>query len=141
MRLSTFIHDTLYEIALGVTIGRARALDMVAVMPGHIDGTDVAEKTYVDFDIAVVVDEDLSGTSTKDGNVGAEIQVVSMIKIKAGAGVKNESVSHKSQEQTHRITFKIPIHMNAHFKDNPKAIAEASKILKTHGFFSENESS
>ena len=133
MRLSTFIHDTLYEIALGVTLGRARALEMVAVMPGHINGEDVAEKTYIDFDIAVVVDENATLTNTKDGNGGAEIQVASVVKLKAGAEAKVESVDQKSHAQTHRITFKIPIYVNANFKENPLAISAAAEILQVHG--------
>lgn len=116
MRLSTFIHDTLYEIALGVTLGRARALNMVAVMPGHVDGADVAEKTYIDFDIAVVVDENATQTNAKDGDAGTEIQVLSILKLKAGAEVKAETVDHRSQAQTHRITFKIPIYANANYQ-------------------------
>jgi hypothetical protein len=66
MRLSAFIHDTLYEIALGVQLARTRARDLVAITPSTIDGEAVAEKTYVDFDVAVVVGE--SETTTKSGD-------------------------------------------------------------------------
>ena len=133
MRLSTFIQDTLYEIALGVAIGRARSVEMVAVSPGEIDGLDVSEKTYIDFDVAVVVEERSETTKTKEGSGGAEIQVVSLVKLKAGAKLNSETANHSSKEQTHRITFKIPVYMNAHFRNNLKALTEAKKILDVHG--------
>ena len=38
MRLRDFIHDTLYEIALGVQLAQARSKDLVAIAPSTIDG-------------------------------------------------------------------------------------------------------
>ena len=133
MRLSAFIHDTLYEIALGVSLGRARSRDLVAVSPGLIDGEDVSEKTYVDFDVAVVVGENDTTTKSGDGKAAAEIQVASIVKANIGAGGSLEAISKTSTEQTHRITFKIPIYMNAHFRNNPLASDEAKGILAAHG--------
>lgn len=133
MRLSAFIHDTLYEIALGVQLARARARDLVAITPSTIDGEAVAEKTYVDFDVAVVVGESETATKSGDSKAGAEIQVASVIKANIGAGGKIESGSTASTEQTHRVAFKVPIYMNAHFRDNPLAAADAKEMLAAHG--------
>lgn len=133
MRLSAFIHDTLYEIALGVQLARARSRDLVAITPSTIDGESVSEKTYVDFDVAVVIGETDTTTKTGDGKVGAEIQVASILKASVGAGGKIEANAKTSTEQTHRITFKVPIYMNAHFRNNPLAAADARELLTAHG--------
>ena len=73
------------------------------------------EKTYVDFEVAVVVAESETTTKGGDGKAGAEIQVASIIKANIGGGGKIESGSTASTEQTHRVVFKVPIFMNAHF--------------------------
>lgn len=128
MRLSVFIHDTLYEIALGVQIARARAGDLVAITPSTIDGESVAEKAYVDSDVAVVVNESETATKSGGGKAGAEIQVAAVIKANK---VKSESTA--SSGQTHRVSFKAPIYMNAHFRRNPLAAAEAKELLTASG--------
>ena len=93
----------------------------------------MSEKTYVDFDVAVVVGE--SGTTTKvgDGEAGAEDQVASIIKATIDGGGKIESDSTASTEQTPRAAFKAPIYMNAHFRNNPLAAADAKELLGAHG--------
>lgn len=133
MRLSAFIHDTLYEIALGVQLARARSLDLVAIAPRTIDGEAVSEKTDVDFDVAIVVGESETASKGADGKAGAEIQVASIVKVGIGGGGKLESRSTASAEQTHRVGFKVPIYLNAHFRDNPLAAAEAESLLSAHG--------
>lgn len=133
MRLSAFIHDTLYEIALGVQLARARSRDLVAISPAGISGEAVSEKTYVDFDVAVVVGEEDTTTKGGDGKAGAEIHVAAIIKANIGASGKIETGSTTSTEQTHRVAFKVPIYMNAHFRDNPLAVAEARQLLAAHG--------
>jgi len=133
MRLSQFVQDTLYEIALGVHLARARALDIAAISPNTVSGDDVAEKTYVDFDVAVVVNEGDTKVKGADGRVGGEIQVASVFKANVGGGGKTESTATASTQQTHRVTFKVPVFMNAHFRDNPEAQAEAKRVLGAHG--------
>ena len=133
MRLSAFIHDTLHEIALGVSLARARSLELVAVAPRTIDEQDVAEKTYVDFDVAVVVGEGRTSTKGGDAKVGADIQVASVVKVNLGGGGKVEHGAKSSTESTHRIAFKVPVDMNAHFRNNFGAITAARALLATHG--------
>jgi hypothetical protein len=133
MRLSDFIHDTLYEISLGVQLARARARELVAIAPKTIDGEKVSEKTYVDFDVAVVVNETDSKTRSGGGNAGTEIQVASIIKANFGGTGKFEVGANASTEQTHRVSFKIPIFVNAHFRDNQEALIEAKNLLAAHG--------
>jgi hypothetical protein len=93
----------------------------------------VAEKTYVDFDVAVVVGESDMTSKGGDGRVGGEIKVASIVKANIGAGGKAEASSTASTQQTHRVTFKVPVFLNAHFRDNPLAMTEAKQLLVAHG--------
>lgn len=110
-----------------------RARDLVAITPSSIDGEAVSEKTYVDFDVAVVVGESETTTKSGDGKAGVEIQVASIVKANIGGGGKIEAGSTASTEQTHRVAFKIPIFMNAHFRNNPLTAAAAKELLSAHG--------
>jgi hypothetical protein len=133
MRLRDFIHDTLYEIALGVQLAQARSKDLVAIAPSTIDGQSVSERTYVDFDVAVVVN---AGEKTKKGGkgkLGAEIEVASIIKASAGGGGEVTKKSDTSTEQTHRVAVKVPVYMTAHFRDSPATSAYAKGLLEAHG--------
>jgi hypothetical protein len=118
---------------LGVQLARARARDLVAITPSTIDGESVSEKTYVDFDVAVVVGESETTMKGGEGKTGGEIQVASIIKANIGGGGKIESGSTASTEQTHRVAFKVPIFMNAHFRNNPLASADSKELLSAHG--------
>ena len=133
MQLSAFIHDTLYEIALGVQLARARSRELVAITPATIDGESVSERTYVDFDVAVVVNQSDTTTKGGGGKAGAEIQVASVIRASIGANGKIEAGASTSMEQTHRVAFKVPVYMNAHFRNNPLAAADAEQLLAAHG--------
>src|SRR3546814_18929110 len=102
MRLSEFIHDMLYEIALGVEIARARSHEIAAIAPESISGERVSERTYIDFDVAVVVGE--SDTPAKDGvgRIGAERQLATILKASAGMGGKAEETAPATQKQEGR---------------------------------------
>lgn len=119
MRLSQFIQDTLYEIVLGVHLGRARSLDIAAISPNTISGDDVAEKSYIEFDVAVVVNEGDTKVAGADGRAHGEIQVAAVFKASLGGGGKTESTAMASIQQTHRVTFKVPVFLNAHFVKTP----------------------
>src|SRR3546814_3501354 len=96
MRLSEFIHDMLYEIALGVEIARARSHEIAAIAPESISGERVSERTYIDFDVAVVVGESDTTAKAGDGRIGADIQVATIVK--ASAGMRSEE--HTSELQS-----------------------------------------
>lgn len=63
MQLSSFIQEALYEIALGIHAAKVKAEDLVAISPGAMDGESVIEKSYIDFDVSVVVDIPGQGAS------------------------------------------------------------------------------
>lgn len=133
MRLSDFIQDTLYEIALGVELGRARAKDFIAINPSRLDGELLAEKSYIDFDVSVVVSEESGSQSSGSGKIGGEIKVVAMFSASAEAGGDKQVASTRSKEQTHRVAFKVPVHMNANYANNPAAAEDAARLLAQHG--------
>jgi len=127
MRLSDFIQDTLYEIALGVEIARARAVDLIPISPSTLDGEQIEEKSYVDFDVSIVVNETTDTATGSTGKIGGEIKVASIAKISAEVGGNTENNKSNSSEHTHRVAFKVPVYMHANFKNNPAA-AEAAAI-------------
>ena len=129
MRLSNFIEDTLYEIALGAELGRARAKDFVAINPSSIDGQPIAEKNYVEFDVSLVVEEGSRSQTQENAKVGGEIQVVSLFKAGGSGGISTESAQNHSSQQTHRVAFKVPIHMHANYRANPHMAISASELL------------
>src|SRR3546814_19948864 len=113
MRLSEFIHDMLYEIALGVEIARARSHEIAAIAPESISGERVSERTYIDFDVAVVVGESDTTAKAGDGRIGADIQVATIVKASAGMGGKEEATSTASQQQTPRLQLKVTGYLTA----------------------------
>lgn len=132
MRLSNFIQDTLYEIALGVQLAQAKAKDLVAINPSRIDGKELVECSYVEFDVSVVVGEATQGSASGSGKLGGEINVASIVKVGVELGGSKASEKTQSNEQTHRVAFKVPVYMNAHYGNNPAAAEHAALLLKTH---------
>jgi hypothetical protein len=132
MRLSDFIQDTLYEIALGVELGRARAKDLIAINPSALDGEPIGERSYIDFDVSVVVGEKDASQTFGTGKIGGEIKVVSVFSASAEAGGGKQVSSTRSKEQTHRVAFKVPVHMNANYANNPAAAENAERLLAQH---------
>lgn len=132
MRLSNFIEDTLYEIALGVELARARAKDLIAINPSRLNGELITERSYVDFDVSVVVNEESGSTTSGSGKAGGEIRVASIFSASAEAGGGKQSSSRQAKEETHRVSFKVPVHMNANYADNPAATEAAEILLAQH---------
>ena len=132
MRLSDFIQDTLYEIALGVQLAQARSKDLVAINPSRLDGELLTEKSFLDFDVSIVVNDVRSGKKEGSGKLSGEIKVASIAKVSAEIGGKATQGSENTTAQTHRAAFKVPVYMNANFKDNPAAAEHAQLILATN---------
>jgi hypothetical protein len=92
MELKDFIRETLVGIANGIEEARIETGDIWAINPASIDGEKVAERSYVEFDIAVTAGETLGSRKEGKAGVKAEISVL-------GASV-----------------FKVPVHMNVQFR-------------------------
>ena len=129
MRLSQFIEDTLFEIARGVQRGQARAKDLIAISPSRLDGELVHEKSFIDFDVSVVVNDTATGGKGGIAKVGGEISVASIGKFSAELGGAVDKKQEQSTAQTHRVSFKVPVYMNAHYRDNPATAVFAAEIL------------
>lgn len=129
MKLSDFIQETLYEIALGVNLARLKAKDLVAITPSTLNGAAIDEKSYVDFDVSVVVSESDTSKRGADGRLGGEIQVAAIGKISVGAGANAAQTTGSSSEQTHRVSFKVPLYLNASYLGNPATAREAEEFL------------
>lgn len=130
MRLSKFIEDTMYEIAVGIQRAQLRAKDIVAINPGNLDGESLREKSFVDFDVSVIVNDSTTNSKDGNGNVGAEINVASFMKVKAEVGGKLDTSQENSIAHNHRVAFKVPVYFNADFKNNPSTAAFAAEVLK-----------
>jgi hypothetical protein len=127
MRLADFIREALGEIALGVHGAKSDVRDLVAIVPGTLNGDMLIEKSYVDFDNAVTATNDTSGKNASSGKAGAGISVVG-IKLGADGSVSEESFEKTSKSLTSRIAFKVPLYLNAHFRGDSGAADEAKYV-------------
>lgn len=124
MKLRDFIKDTMTEIAHGIQAAKIETADLWAINPGMLHGERLTEKSYVEFDVAVTVNE--ATTSEKDGKgaVKAEIEVFGSRvggELSGGlSGTKETSTVNAS-----RVAFKVPVYMNAHFRGDPNIVEEA----------------
>lgn len=128
MKLSEFIQDTLYEIALGIHVGQLKAGEYVAIKPSLLNGEPVGEKSYIDFDLSLVVTEVEQRDHGAKAGVSGEIKVASVARVGAEFGGKRESSSTAKAEQTHRVSFKVPVYFAASFKENAAFRAEAEAL-------------
>jgi len=134
MRLSEFIESTLFEIALGVERGRLKSRDLIAINPSRLDGEPITEKSFIDFDVSVLVSETDENSHGADAKASVEIKVASIAKIGGSVGAKMDGTSTARTEQTHRVSFKVPVYMNANYRNNPAVHAEAARFV---GMFEE----
>lgn len=114
MKLSALIEETLSEIALGVKAAKEKSRGVMAITPGTLDDRFVAEITYIEFDVSVVVSESSDSSSSAEKGAGGELRVLS---IGASAKIvgKTEDKAGSSSQLTHRIAFKVPVCMAAEF--------------------------
>jgi hypothetical protein len=135
MKLSNFIQETIFEIALGIHSAKVRAKDLVAVSPGMMDGKDVIEKSYIDFDVSVVVKEASQSKKGGKGSFSGSIKVAEFASVGVSAGGEAEKGASSESEQVHRITFKVPVYFNAHHRADGTMAGEADligRIVREH---------
>ena len=118
----------MYEIALGVERARLRARNLAAINPSTLDGEQISERSYVQFDVSIVVSDNEEVRKGGDAKVGGEIKVASIAKVSVGAGGKIETVAGAKSEQTHRVAFQVPMYMNANYRNNPAVQSEAEAL-------------
>ncbi|WP_056375950.1 MULTISPECIES: hypothetical protein [unclassified Sphingopyxis] len=127
MELAEFIRQALSDIAFGVHEARVDCQEVVAIAPGILNGQPVQLTTDVSFDIAVTTAK--SSTDSRAAKSGAEgfIKVVGF-GAKIGGQSEDGGSNGRSDETISRISFKIPIQLNAHFRNDPGAETERERI-------------
>lgn len=129
MKLRDFIKDTMTEIAHGIQAAKIETADLWAISPGAMHGERLIEKSYVEFDVAVTVNE--AAITEKDGKGGlkAEIEVFgSRMGGELGGGLATKKET--STVNASRVAFKIPVYMNAHFRGDPNMVEEADHFAR-----------
>lgn len=127
MRLSEFVRDALTEIAVGVHQAKSDTIDIVAIVPGSMNGEVVTEKTYVEFDIAVTAADEAKKGGEISANVGSGISVLAA-KLSASLSAKDTEETSEQRSTVSRIAFKVPVYLNAHFRSDPTAEKEAEYV-------------
>lgn len=129
MNLSEFISNTLFEIAEGVRNAQLRARDLMAINPAALNGERLIEKSYIDFDVSIVVSDAESGKVGGSAKAGGAIKMAPFLTASAEIGGSGEKEKESTSASTHRISFRVPVYMNADFRDNPATATEARRVL------------
>lgn len=128
VKLSSFLEETIYEIGLGIHAAKVRSRNLVAVSPGAMDGNSVIEKSYIDFDVMLVVKEgEATGSAGKAGLSGS-IQVAGIARVGVSAEGNANQRSTSEMEQAHRVSFRVPVYFNAHHRADDSMDAEVDVI-------------
>ncbi len=127
VRLSEFVSEAISEVVRGVHLAKAETYEIAAVVPGSMNGVSVVEKTFIEFDIAVTATSENVSSSRKSGKAGAGISVLSA-RVGVDGDLEAEKGSKDSSALTSRISFKVPVYLNAHFRKDPQAAAEAEFV-------------
>lgn len=129
MKLRDFIKDTMTEIAHGIQAAKIGTADLWAISPGLLHGERLIEKSYVEFDVAVTVNEMNGSERDGKGGIKAEIEVLGSRvggELSGGVAGKRET----STVNASRVAFKVPVYMNAHFRGDPNIAEEADHFAK-----------
>ncbi|MCH7860613.1 hypothetical protein ACQKOH_04945 [Sphingomonas sp. NPDC092331] len=127
VRLSEFVAEAISEIAYGIHLAKADTYEIVAVVPGSMNGEQVTEKSYIEFDIAVTATSEKTESNKKSGKAGAGIAVLSA-KVGADGSLETKKDIKDVSGTTSRIAFKVPVYFNAHLRDDPGAAGEADFV-------------
>jgi hypothetical protein len=109
MKLDEFVKQTLLDITNGVVEAQKESLLFIA--PGHVNGKWIERAHDVKFEVTVSV--------SAEG--GGGIKVLSLGEMKAGG----------KTESTNRLTFEVPIYLNAPTHLNP--LHYSNKIQESEG--------
>lgn len=129
MKLRDFIKETMIEIAYGIQAAKIETADIWAINPGSLHGEKLTEKSYVDFDVAVTVNESTKNGQDGKGSIKAEIEVFGS---RLGGELSGAAQGRKetSTVNASRVVFKVPVYMNAHFRGDENLSEEAKHFAK-----------
>lgn len=119
MDIRTFVSETLTQIVEGVADAQRRideggsgAQVNPSVKYGTAEPRGVADANPVDFDIAVTVAaEDREGSESK---MGASLQVLSVVGVKLGGGLSEQSSGIQRSETASRVKFSVQLAQPGH---------------------------
>ena len=131
MDLNEFIEQTLFEIALGVQRAKVKAKDLVAVVPPKIDGERAAEPSYVEFDVTVTASTGENRNVGGGGKAAAKFRIA-VVEAEVGVDGQASRSTLASDEKTHRVAFKVPVHFAAHYRNDPHMPQEAEFLAATY---------
>ncbi|RRN75990.1 hypothetical protein [Agrobacterium deltaense] len=124
MELKNFIRETLVNIATGIQEAKLETSDFWAINPGSLNGERVIERSYIDFDVAITVSESVENQKEGKGGVKAEISVLGS-KISGDVGRSLGTAVQQASENVSRVSFKVPVYMNAHYRGDENIKQEA----------------
>jgi hypothetical protein len=129
VRLSDFVAEAISDIAHGIHLAKANTYEIIAVTPGTLNGDRITEKSYIEFDIAVTATSEKTTKGSKSGKAGAGISVLGA-KIGVDGTLASETGAKDLSGLTSRISFKVPVYFNAHFRGDSGAAQEAAFIKR-----------
>lgn len=131
MKLSEFIDQTMTEIAEGIQKAKISTSDIWAIAPGSLNGERIFEKSEVEFDVAVTVVDTTTTQKEGKGGVSAKVEVMG-VSLGGDLGGGGHRAEEAAKTVASRIAFKVPVHMNAHFRGD-KNIADEAAYFATRG--------
>lgn len=88
----------------------------------------VEEKSYIEFDIAVGVNETIITTKDGKGEVKAEINILGN-RIGGGVDVGSNTVNNAQSEKISKVAFKVPVLLNANYR-KVKSLQEDAALIE-----------
>lgn len=131
MELNEFIEQTLFEIALGIQRAKVKAKDLAAVVPPKVDGEKAAEQSYVEFDVSVTASIGANRSAGGGGKAAAKFRIA-VVEAEVGVDGQASCTTSTSDQKTHRVAFKVPIHFSAHYRHDPQMPQEAEFLATTY---------
>jgi len=122
VKISEFISESLSEIVIGIQTAKHNVAKIGAIAPGTADKEKVDHVEFVEFEIAVTVAETDSEENQKKAHLSGGGGIV-VVKATLNAEKTKAETTTKSDEKTSRLKFRVPVHLNRHFRqdliDNP----------------------
>lgn len=132
MELNEFIESTLFEIGVGVAKAKVRCGDFISIAPGNLNGVVLDQQTDVHFDVEITTSSgsEKSIKTNLKGGAGFKIFVADA-KVDVGGDI--DKAKSDRETNSHRVSFTVPVRMNAHHRDDPHRESEA-KFIRNYDF-------
>lgn len=129
MQLSEFIESTIFEIALGVARSKVACKDLISVSPGSLNGNRREQESTVDFDVALKLSTASTSSAQAEGSAKAKLRIM-VVDADVSLGGQKSGSETDASEQTHRVSFSVPVFLNAHHRADPAFTTELVEVLR-----------